>query len=206
LKAIDQRLAQNAEQKRGLIQNEEGKRLFETALELTKNYPWLMETSAKWNATQLNEFYVQAKGLAMEADDPINWVTDFPTPPSDDLISLAASKAGHILAYLKNATKQMIQRQQTALEQLAQIHIKGVPPQSKSDWNLVFKAMERERAIHSFREAVLKPMVTREDWPEDAILDVRDDGRARIKPDILSILHSAFFVKAFAFSPDMSLT
>lgn len=207
---MDQRLEQNAEYKRKMTKTVKGERFFQLAPSLIRDYPWLMKSIAKWEVQQLVDVQNQIGKLFMEPNDPINWVSGYPTPvPSDELIALAASKAGHVLARLKIATKQAIvsvplvggktlqqQRQQSAKEQLKCIRIKGAPPRSKSDWNIVFQALEREKEINYFRQAVLEPLTTREEWPVDAILETRVDGKVRVKSSIIQIMANVKEVKS----------
>ena len=215
LKSMDQQLAENADQKRGIIQSLEGQQLFETALSLIENSPWLMRSIATWEDCRLVEFHNQTSSLFIEENDPLNWVSGYPNPPSDALISLAASNAGNVLSMLKNVTQKamvsmpmvgehMQQRQESVQEELSHIKIKGVPPKTKADWNLVFKTLEHEKAISIFRRDVLEPLSGREGWPEDSFLEIlHGDGKERIKSEIVQTLASAVKVKTLCSDLDI---
>jgi hypothetical protein len=213
MKAIDKRLIENAAEKRGLLQTTKGQELFETTLCLIDSCPWLMKSVTTWESSRIIELHRQTVALVIEPNDPMEWVSGYPSPPSDALISLAASNAGNVFSYLKNATKQAIVsmplvgeqmslHQQSVKEELNRIVIKGAPPQSKADWNLVFKALEREKAIFSFCQDVLKTLSIREEWPEDAFLETKDDKR-RIIPEVVQSLAAA--VKVARLSTELEI-
>jgi hypothetical protein len=208
LRDVDSRLSANAEETRNLIQTTEGQELFETALGLIETAPWLMKTIANWDSSKVSALHTKMASLVVEPSDPMNLVEGYDTPPSDALVSLAASRAGAALSYIKNATRgaisslpllgnQMSQHRIAVQEELDIIKIKGSSPCSRGDWQLVLRALEREKAIHQCHHDVLEPIFTREGWPEDSFFESNPE-KQRIKLDMVETLERVATVKKLA--------
>ena len=209
LDEIDAQLSMNAKRKHALIHTTAGQALFETSLELIESVPWLMKTVAHWDLKQLTKFYNQLKDLVLDPPhDPIHLVDGFPDIPSEDLISLAASRAGLPSSYVKNmvhgaiasipwfGTKVSRHRCETQKE-LEHIRVHGsLPPSSSNDWKLVVRALHKERTAYTFCSQVLDPIINREDWPRESFYDADDSPtRRRIKSDVIPLLESALKCK-----------
>jgi len=175
-----------------------------------------MKTISSWDAKQLQKLHTSLKELVIAPEDPIAMVDGFESPPSDALISLAASKAGLALSYLKNATKEMFAKVpllgnrlaehcSQVQEQLDTIRINGVPPgaTNKKDWYLIFERLKREKGIHVVVQETLQPLFTREDWPRDEFIELVDQKK-RIREDIVLVLEKAAQMKKI--SEDLELS
>jgi hypothetical protein len=182
----------------------------EKALHLIETTPWLMKTIATWDVDQVSSLYTTAASLVVEENDPVNLVDGYETPPTDALISLVASKAGATLSIIKNATKSAlasvpvlgsklgIAKHCDELQgQVDSIRIKGTAPSSRADFQLVLRALQREKAIYSFHHEMLEPRISREGWPIDAFYDTSMERR-RLRQNIVDILAHASRTKELA--------
>jgi AAA domain len=216
LQVIDEKLGANAKEKRELVQSQHGQDLFESALELIEQAPWLMQSCANWDAAQISTLYRKVQGLVFLPDDPMLLVDGFVSPPSDDLISLAACKAGYAFSFLKTATKEMLARvplfgdhmarhNVEIQEQLDRIRVNNVQPgpDDKKGWYLVFERLKRDKAIYTFCQDRLEPLFSRESWPRDTLLETRD-GKVHIRAAILPLFERAAAMKRIA--EDLGLT
>jgi AAA domain len=210
LQAIDQKLGANANEKRELAQTQQGQDLFESALELIEQAPWLMQSMTRWDASQVANLQKKVQALVFSPDDPLLWVEGFVSPPSDALISLAACKAGHAVSFLRTATKDMLAKVPFVGKRIAQhnveiqaqldlIRVNGAQPgpDDKKDWYLVFERLAREKAIHSFCQERLEPLFTRESWPRDVLLEHYDE-MVHIRPAVVPLLEKATAMKRIA--------
>ena len=208
LHEIDRRLSRNAEQKHSMIQTTAGQTLFETGLELIESVPWLMKTISNWDLEQVSTFYSQMKELVVDPPhDPVHHVKGYPTIPSSALISLAASRAGLATSYLKNLAKgawasipwlgnEMSRQCSHIQKQLDDITVHGsLPPSNAYDWNLVVRALEKQRAVQLFYRQVLDPLLQSEGWPDTLFYEEVSPSRRRIKTDMLQSLEAALNCK-----------
>ena len=211
LKSINDTLSEHSERKRAIIQTAEGKELCEKSLFLIEMYPWLVKSIRPWTVLETATFHSNLADLVVERNDPIDLVDGYQSPPSDALISLAASKAGAMLSYIKNRTKGALATMpvlgstlgmDTHCEelqgQLTTITINGAPPGSKTDWQLVLQALQRDKAIDTFHREVMVPLFNREGWPT-AVFYQEDATRRRLKPEIIGTLSKAAQVKMLAY-------
>lgn len=217
LHSIDERLGANAAEKREIVQTQEGQSIFEMALELIDQAPWLMQTIAKWNASEVSMLHSKLQALFIPTEDPMLMVDGFPSPPSDSLISLAACKAGHALSFLKTATKDVLakvpllgsrlaEHNAETQQQLGLIRVNGFPPgpEDRKDWFLVFQRLTREKLIHSFCHNHLEPLFKREAWPRGVFLEQSQQGTFHIRDVAVPLLEKAASIKRIA--EDLGLT
>ena len=133
----------------------------------------------------------------MDPKDSPSQVDGYESPPSDDLISLIAAKAGKTLSVLKTATKgalssiplvgkniesRMIELQ----EQVDVITIHGRAPTTVADWQIVLQALQTDQMIHTFHFETLQPLRQREAWPIDSFY-VKDCKRRRFSSEPAAI-------------------
>eukprot|EP00934_Nitzschia_sp_Nitz4_P006196 Nitzschia sp. Nitz4//scaffold90_size81538//26232//31277//NITZ4_005317-RA/size81538-processed-gene-0.34-mRNA-1//1//CDS//3329560005//6186//frame0 len=205
LKEIDARLGANAEERRTLVQTISGQEFFEQALELIETAPWLMKTIAHWEADKVKELHDKLQALVVSEGDPMNMVTGYPTPPSDALVSLAASNAGLPFSYLKNATKgaiasvpligsRMADHCSNVKQQLEEIRINENAASRREDWYLIFQALERKKAVSHFYENTLRAHFVRDSWPEEKFVRTEGDEKY-ILPSIVDLLDRAYKIK-----------
>lgn len=177
-----------------------------------------MKTISTWDVKQVQELHATMESLVISAEAPMAMVDGFESPPSDALISLAASKAGLALSYLKNATKEvfskvpllgsrMAEHCSTVQEQLDLIRVNGVTPSTshKKDWYLIFERLKREKEIHTYCQDTLEPLFSREGWPREILIEVID-GKKRIRESIIPVLGKALKMKQIAADLDLSST
>ena len=206
LESVDNKLRENAEEKRILVQSAEGQELFELSLELIQKAPWLMKTLAKWDKTPVERLHKKASELTVESSEVVNLVTGFPLPaPSDGLISLVASKAGSALSYLRQSTrmalgtvpffgKSLLQEQEQVEAEVEDIRIRGSRPSKPSEWRMVLQALQHAKAVEKFICDDLQPLFTMEAWPEEAFVEIVSQRR-RIKHEVVEILNQAAKMK-----------
>jgi hypothetical protein len=212
LKSINETLSEHSERKRVIIETTEGKELCEKSLFLIEMYPWLVKTIRPWTVLETCTFHSNLADLLVEGSDRIDLVDGYQSPPSDSLISLVASKAGAMLSYLKNITKGALATMpvlgstlgmnahcEDLQGQLTNITINGVPPGSKTDWQLVLRALQRDKAIDIFHREIMVPLFNREGWPTVAFYQEAETGRRRFKPEIIGTLSKAAKVKELAY-------
>lgn len=190
------------------MKQSDGKRLVELAVELTDSMPWLMKTISKWSPKEVEVLMNNVSNLWAENEEEIGAISGFTAPPSHELLSLVAEAAGSKVASVVNGTKGTIaaipifgslsgmhKRTSDARQAVNSITIRGAAPASRSDWEVVWKATKRSRAIHDFREETWKKYQLRDEWPNDDFLASND----RIK-DLYDVLKKALQAKTLAWN------
>ena len=207
LEDIDEKLLQNAERKRKLVQSPRGQELVELSFQLFDAALWLAETIAPWTVAETNSLLDRTRSLCVPADDPTEKVSGYESPPSDGLISTVASNAGETFSRLKNVASRTVASipflgsvsgadvyREQLMQQLANIKINGEVPETKDDWAQVLRALELDKQTHMLHEESLKKLIKRESWPRE---DLYDSGRERmrIQNTFVELLEKAAKVK-----------
>jgi hypothetical protein len=209
LKGINEKLAEHSKRKSSAVATDEGKELCENALHLIHSYPWAVKTTNSWTLREAEQFHSKFQSLLIEANDTMNLVDGYESPPSDPLISLVASKAGMALSSIKNATKgavasvpllgKSMESHLAGLQkEVDEIKINGVSPSTKADWHLVLAALQRDKDIHSFHSETLEPLYTREGWPIDTFYSAEHMPRRRLLAETADIFAKVARVKSLS--------
>ena len=213
MQSINKRLSDESNRKRALLQTSKGREFCETALFLAEKYPWLMKTISKWSANETSSLYKKISSLVVESGDCIDLVDGYHSPPSDDFISLVASKAGHLFPYIGNAAKDALASMPVLgsaldlsrhkLQELVEaIRINKSIPSSRSDWKLVLRALLRDKEIEMFHRTTLQWLSTSDNWPIDLFYE-KQLMRRRIRQEMVNAVEMAARVKEL--SEDLGL-
>jgi hypothetical protein len=187
---IDGQLLQNAERKRKIVQEPRGQQLVELSFQLFEAAPWLIETIASWTTADTNELLERTRALYIEEDDPLEIVSGYESPPSNGLISVVASNAGERVSIIKDAVSRAVASvplvgsmsgidvyREKLTQQLAAIQIDGNVPESQTEWLLVLRALQLDKAVHCLHAESIKNLIGREFWPTIEIYAIHRERR-----------------------------
>ena len=151
----------------------------EIAVELLGSTPWLMATIASWTPYQVVQLRDRIQPLVIPVGDPMADVFHFPMPPSNALVSLAASYAQRKVHAFTTATKKamaglpvlgswtgMDRHTQEMETLLSRIRIgQQQVPTTPEDWSLVEGALRRAQKLYQLGQGEWKTYERDHAWP-----------------------------------------
>jgi DNA polymerase III delta prime subunit len=178
LQVIDDRLKKQSDRVRCLLKSDDGERLIDLALQLSKSSPWLMKATATSNRSKLVELSKRVSSLVTQDSEPERTVTGFTIPPCRALIAACESNAGSLVAGVSNSTMHALgsvpvfgrllglnERCSQLAHDLSMMRIDGKEPKSQSDWFLVAGALKDALSAHSFQHYTWEPVCRELAWP-----------------------------------------
>ena len=177
---IDDTITDHYKQMYQLLQSTDGKQYMNIAIELLQTMPWLMSTIATWTPYAVMKLRDQIEAFVLQqSNDPIERVCSYPNPPSNALISLAASNADMKIHVASNVTKKAVasipfvgswigmdQHNANLDREISMIRIGDHVPTSPSDWSIVVRALRRAQAMHSYGQGTWKTYEHTDSWPK----------------------------------------
>jgi hypothetical protein len=189
---IDDTISSQRQRVYQLLKLPDGQRFAEIAVELLDSMPWLMSAIASWTPYQVMQLRDRIQPLVLRVGDAMADVFHFPMPPTNALISLAASHAQKKFHVLSVATKRTVagipvvgswtgmdrhtQETETLLS-LIRIGRQEIPV-TPEDWSLVEGALRRAQKLFQFGQGEWKTYERAHSWP-DAVAFCSDHDRLR---------------------------
>jgi hypothetical protein len=209
LKFIDDTISSHSQRLYQLLKQSDGQQFIDLAIELLDQMPWLMSTIATWTPYEVTQLRDRIRPLVLKSGDPVEDVCNYPIPPSDALISMAASHAKIKVHMVSNATKKAVaalpmlgswsgmdQHTTDIQNMLSNIRIGRRVPTTPNDWVIVVGALRRAQRLYAFGQGEWKVYESNLDaaWP-DATSFLANNDRLR---DLYDNIEKALQMKQLA--------
>eukprot|EP00980_Cylindrotheca_fusiformis_P027759 scaffold22558_cov116-Cylindrotheca_fusiformis.AAC.8 len=178
LQVMDTTIQSQGDRIRNLLQQSDGAKLAEVATNLIREAPWLVTSLRNLEVDDLKSILVRLKELRVE-DEAVLAVDNFDRPPKPELVSMVLAKSGtSFTSSIANASRKLLssipfissvvgmEAQRKATEnQMEQITLHGVAPESNEDWATVANALRFAQKVSLFENEVWAPKMKSHKWP-----------------------------------------